>query len=119
MDDEQENSALDRRDAVLPIPISMIPRRQASGLEDTSSGAIPDAEKRPPTRLAEDPALWEPGEDEEEAMLLAAAEEEQRPTSQNAEQATSSNKEVVGSAPNGGEMSEGVMAALARLREKQ
>jgi len=119
MDDEQENSALERRDAVLPIPISMIPRRQASGLEDTSSGAIPDAEKRPPTRLAEDLALWEPGEDEEEAMLLAAAEEEQRPTNQNAEQATSSNKEVVGSAPKGGEMSEGVMAALARLREKQ
>jgi len=119
IDDEQESTALKRSDAVLPIPISMVPRRQASELEATSTGATPDAEKRPPTRLAEGLPLWEPGEDEEEAMVLVTAEEEQRPMSQNTEQAASLNKNLAGSVPKGGQMSEGVMAALARLREEQ
>ena len=79
IDDEQENTALKRPDAVLPIPISMVPKRQASELEATSTGAIPDAEKRPPTRLAEELPLWEPGEDEEDdATMLFTAEEEAR-----------------------------------------
>lgn len=119
MDDEQETSVLERPDVAAPIPISMVPRKQPSGLEISSIGATPDAEKRPPTRIAEDLAPWEPGEDEEEAMLLAAVEEEQRPMSQIPQQGPGVNKTVAGSAPRGGEMSEGVMAALARLRENQ
>ena len=119
MDDDQDNLMLERLDVAAPIPISMVPGRQASEVELGSTGATPDAEKRPPIWIAEDLAQWEPGEDEEEAMLLVAAEEEQRPVILNIDQTSRLKKSLAGSAPKGGEMSDGVMAALAKLREQQ
>lgn len=72
--------------------------------ERSTASATPDAERRPPKRLAEEVPIWEPGEDEEEALLAAAGEE--IPVA-----STSSNAPKEGSALN-----EGMAAALARLR---
>jgi len=120
MEGEQEEESSPARTGVgAPVPISMVPSRPASGVGAASTSAIPDADKRPSTRTAEDVPMWQPGEDEEEALLLAAAEEEMRSTSQKVKQSASVNERAADPAPKDGEMSEGVIAALARLREKR
>ena len=119
MEDDQENSALVRPGGIAPTPISTVPGKQTESLEISNSGGTLNAEKRPPISIAENFALWEPGEEEEQAMLLAAAEEEQRPIGENTGQESSVDKRAAGKAPRGGEMSEGVMTALARLREEE
>ena len=75
--------------------------------------------KRPSKRTAAEVPLWEPGEDEEEALLLAAAGEGEGPTEKphfagNANTNSLPNK----GAAQKGSMSEGMMAALAKLREQ-
>ena len=80
----------------VPQPVSIRERSQAS--------ATPDAEKRPPKRLAEEVPIWEPGADEEEALLAAAVDEQ--PMSK-----TSNKTPKEGSALN-----DGMAAALAKLR---
>ena len=76
---------------------------------------------RPLKRSAEEVPLWEPGEDEEEALLLAVAEEEGLSPKPN----DKANGELTGKilSPNKatgqtGSMNEGMMAALARLRQQ-
>ncbi|KAI4271107.1 MAG: hypothetical protein LQ337_006247 [Flavoplaca oasis] len=80
-----------------PNPVSRRERSQAS--------ATPDAERRPPKRLAEEVPVWEPGADEEEALLAAAMDEQAVPK-------TSNKAQKEGSALN-----DGMAAALAKLRE--
>ncbi|KAI4096400.1 MAG: hypothetical protein LQ339_006988 [Xanthoria mediterranea] len=80
----------------VPQPVSIRERSQAS--------ATPDAERRPPKRLAEEVPIWEPGADEEEALLAAAADEQ--PISK-----TPNKTPKEGSALN-----DGMAAALAKLR---
>lgn len=113
-DDSRETSRTPRLEADPPIPIGMIPSRKSSNLASRHSPKTPDdhdsRQKKPTPRTFQS---WEPGEDEEDAFLLAAAEESSVPvvdTGNKGTPATSSRKED--------EMSDGVMAALARLREK-
>ncbi|KAL9621107.1 MAG: hypothetical protein Q9204_008148, partial [Flavoplaca sp. TL-2023a] len=80
-----------------PKPVSIRERSQAS--------ATPDAERRPPKRLAEEVPVWEPGADEEEALLAAAMDEQAIPK-------TSNKAQKEGSALN-----DGMAAALAKLRQ--
>lgn len=76
-------------------PVSIGERRQG--------GATPDAERRPPKRLAGEAPMWEPGDDDEEA-LLAAAEEENQP--------------VEKVQKHDGALNAGMAAALAKLRKE-
>ncbi|KAL8837216.1 MAG: hypothetical protein Q9176_005847 [Flavoplaca citrina] len=80
-----------------PKPVSIRERSQAS--------ATPDAERRPPKRMAEEVPVWEPGADEEEALLAAAMDEQAVPK-------TSHKAQKEGSALN-----DGMAAALAKLRQ--
>ncbi|KAL8889060.1 MAG: hypothetical protein Q9215_003600 [Flavoplaca cf. flavocitrina] len=80
-----------------PKPVSIRERSQAS--------ATPDAERRPPKRLAEEVPAWEPGADEEEALLAAAMDEQAVPKTSNKAQ-----KE-------GTALNDGMAAALAKLRQ--
>lgn len=75
--------------------------------------------KTPVKRIAAEVPLWEPGEDEEEALFLAAAEEGGEPPEKpqcagNAATSSLSNKDPAHKSS----MSEGMMAALAKLREQ-
>lgn len=99
-----------------PIPVGLAPSRGVSSLGEQRADKTPDADRRTEKRVAEDVPMWEPGEDEEEALLLAAAEEEDRLSMQmngasdlDVSQAATRNEE---------ELSEGIMTALAKLREK-
>ncbi|KAL8732757.1 MAG: hypothetical protein Q9166_002538 [cf. Caloplaca sp. 2 TL-2023] len=85
-------------------PRSLSPIKPVSIRERSRASATPDAERRPPKRLAEEAPVWEPGEDEEEALLAATGEE--RPA------AKLSKKTQEPSALN-----DGMMAALAKLRQ--
>ena len=80
-----------------PKPASIRERSQAS--------ATPDAERRPPKRLAEEVPVCEPGADEEEALLAAAMDGQAVPK-------TSNKAQKEGSALN-----DGMAAALAKLRQ--
>jgi len=126
-DDSLFEGEADETDGVMsgtvgaPIPIGRLPSREMSGLALIRATGTPDAERRPPKRIAEDVPAWEPGEDEEEALLLAAAEEEGAATVQSIDAV-----ERVGSIstaptkrarPNEPELSEGMAAALAKLRQ--
>lgn len=94
----------------IPIPIGMVPSRETSNLA-TEPEALPvEPSKR--KRDAVDLQLWEPGDDDDEALLLAAAEAELSPvTAQNTTQAVLESR-------TGDGLSEGVMQALAKLRER-
>ncbi|KAL8756155.1 MAG: hypothetical protein Q9199_003132 [Rusavskia elegans] len=81
----------------VPQPVSIRERSPAS--------ATPDAERRPPKRLAEEVPIWEPGADEEEALFAAAVDEQPIPK-------TSNKTRKEGSALN-----DGMAAALAKLRQ--
>lgn len=80
----------------VPQPVSIRERSQTS--------ATPDAERRPPKRLAEEVPIWEPGADEEEALLAAAVDEQPM--------AKTSNK----TQKEGSGLNDGMAAALAKLR---
>lgn len=81
----------------VPQPVSIRERSPAS--------ATPDAERRPPKRLAEEGPIWEPGADEEEALLAAATDEQPIAKTSNVTQ-----KE-------GSALNDGMAAALAKLRQ--
>ncbi|MCJ1245047.1 ssDNA endonuclease and repair protein rad10 [Trapelia coarctata] len=122
LDDSDDNSMrLDAARAAIgaPIPIGRIPPREASGLGQVRATATPDAERRLPKRAAEDVMEWEPGDDEEEAFLLAAAGAEGIPAQPSpATGATGKTQEATKKArPPEPEMSKGVAAALAKLRQ--
>ncbi|KAL8673906.1 MAG: hypothetical protein Q9168_001691 [Polycauliona sp. 1 TL-2023] len=80
-----------------PKPVSIRERSQAS--------ATPDAERRPPKRLAEEVPIWEPGPDEEEALLAAAVDV--APIRKNLDEVEK----------DGAALNEGMAAALAKLRQ--
>lgn len=101
------------------IPIGRLPSREVSGLGQVRSNGTPDAERRPPKRLVEDVQAWEPGDDEEEALLLAAAEEVRASTTpRDQERATTAAGGVTKRLrPTEPDLSEGMKAALAKLRQ--
>ncbi|TKA69534.1 hypothetical protein B0A49_07068 [Cryomyces minteri] len=91
-----------------PLPVSASPSRSTA-----SAGATQDADRRPPTRLAEHVPVWEPGEDEEEAMLEAARTDVPEVQSKPNDNALSQIRKAPEDEP-----SKGVMAALAKLRKQ-
>ncbi|MCJ1405197.1 ssDNA endonuclease and repair protein rad10 [Xylographa trunciseda] len=104
-----------------PIPVGRLPSKELGGSASVRTSETSDAERRPPKRVAEDTPTWEPGEDEEEAFLLAAAEEEGVATGQST--GTGGTGRAISTAhtkkvpPNEPELSEGMAAALAKLRQ--
>lgn len=102
-----------------PIPIERVPSREVSGLgqagaADRANGT-PDVEKRRPKRAAED-LYWEPGEDEVEALMIQAAEEEADwPVSAGPPRGE---PRAISKHSKEGELSSGVAAELAKLRDK-
>ncbi|KAI9795274.1 MAG: ssDNA endonuclease and repair protein rad10 [Candelina submexicana] len=116
---EKDSSAPAQAMVGQPVPISKVPAYQASNNSRQSASATSDAEKRPPTRLAEDLAMQEPGRDDEEALLAAVAEEEQskeRDVQSMSSSIKTATRQSTESKDDG--MSEGVMAALEKLRQK-
>ena len=108
VDSEEPNGHTPRPNMQTPIPISMIPSREASGLglsRDTPRSGSSHKRRRLEEMDAE--AL----NSDEEAALLAEAEQvaESMPTSDSAPKAKRRQEP---------ELSEGVMAALAKLRDK-
>ncbi|KAF2233162.1 DNA repair protein rad10, partial [Viridothelium virens] len=91
---------------------SPVPVGQSLVGPDAAGDGTPDAERRPSGRLAEDMSYQDPDEDEEEAMMDAAAQDSVRH-----EQTQSSAKKRPSSRnPTDEQPSEGVLAALAKLR---
>ena len=81
------------------------------------STAAEKAQQRPPKRPADQVPLWEPGEDDEEALLLAAAEEMEMRSSTSAH-AKKNELQPKASANAKDGLSEGMTAALAKLRKQ-
>ena len=106
--DEQNRGSAD-------VPSGKKPTEETTG---TLHGTDEKAQQRPPKRSADEVPLWEPGEDEEEALLLAAAEEmEMMPsTKTHANEMESQPKASVNAKE--GLISEGMAAALAKLRKE-
>lgn len=102
-----------RREAV---PLSRVPLREMSSVEEEMQRERGrerererEKEKTPASELPKKPfQMWEPGEDDEEAMVAAAEEEEQRQL--NEKKKAQSRKDD--------ELSEGIAAALAKLRKQ-
>ena len=97
-----------------PVPSGKTPTNDAAA---SGSGTVEKAQQRPPKRPAAEVPLWEPGEDEEEALLLAAAEEMEKTSSSNphAKEKLPQSK-ATANAKEG--LSEGMAAALAKLRKE-
>ncbi|MCJ1383245.1 ssDNA endonuclease and repair protein rad10 [Xylographa soralifera] len=104
-----------------PIPIGRLPSRELSGLAPIRASGTPDAERRPPKRVAEDVPAWEPGEDEEEALLFAVTEEQGAAAGQSIDTAKTVGAISAAASKrarlNEPELSEGMAAALAKLRQ--
>ena len=97
-----------------PMPIGRNPSRQSTHGEGESSAgtpATPAQGERP--KSSSNVRTWEPDQDDEDAMLLAAAEEEDaRPNSGGMVEQAMGHKTADGG------VSEGVAAALAKLRKE-
>ena len=109
-----EDAGDDQRYGSAPIPSSMTPSKDRTALglsRDDKAG------QRSAKRRADDVPLWEPGEDEEEALLLAAAEETDRASSLNAHAKEQESQPKVSAKAKEG-LSEGMAAALAKLRKE-
>ncbi|KAL8992027.1 MAG: hypothetical protein Q9169_007432 [Polycauliona sp. 2 TL-2023] len=102
-EDGGRNTILDGSDDMNSGKGRLAASNPVSVREPSRASATPDAERRPPKRLADE--VWEPGPDEEEALLAAAAGEEPARTSFNKAQTEK------------GGMNEGMAAALAKLRQ--
>lgn len=116
-DDSTRNAVTDEDDAgsrkgslQTPISIESLPSREPSNLGPQSMHDSPSPDQNTRKRPAKEVQLWEP--DEVDALLLAAAEEESEPAE------IANNAKALASARKADEMSEGVMQALAKLREK-
>ena len=95
---------------------SVVPIGQSSIRTDTAANATPDLERRPSTRIAEELSSRGPDEDEEEAMMGVAVkrstrDQERRWPPQKVDASS-------GSKSTDDQPSEGVMAALGRLRNQ-
>ncbi|KAL8953635.1 MAG: hypothetical protein Q9222_000521 [Ikaeria aurantiellina] len=99
---ESDHNAPEAPAAVKPVAVP----------ERSHASATPDVERRPPKRLAEEVAFWEPGDDDEAALLAAAEEEEQitKTTTSNAKTDKAQQPEAT--------LNAGMAAALAKLRRE-
>lgn len=108
------------------IPIGMTPSREATRGESDPAEETPDADMRPSRRVAEDISLLEPDADEEEAMFASVRDQGLRAAMRPAKELAkgsaptreANTSDSRGDAKPKDAVSEGIMAALARLREK-
>ncbi|MCJ1395511.1 ssDNA endonuclease and repair protein rad10 [Xylographa bjoerkii] len=125
--DSMSEGAMDETEGVIsgaigvPKPVGRLSSRELSGLAHVTASETSDAERRPLKRVAEDTPAWEPGEDEEEALFLAAAEEEGMASGQSTDALVKagaiSTMPMKRAPPDEPELSEGMAAALAKLRQ--
>ena len=116
----REKSSLDMRERNESIQPRVLPEAAASTedrLHGATSSGVPDAEKRPQKRLAEGLPTWDLGvdDDEEEALLSALQGENGGKGRSIPSEARPPNAKAVAQEP---QLSEGIEAALARLRNK-
>ncbi|KAI1257084.1 hypothetical protein MGN70_000123 [Eutypa lata] len=110
------NTALDQAIPLSRAPLKDMPTLAASASKDAATPQLKEKGKEKP-QDKEKPAQFQMSvpddEDEEEAMVAAAIEESKKTATQAQEKASSS-----ASARKEDQLSEGIAAALARLREK-
>lgn len=97
-----------------PVPFGKTPTKDAAA---SGLGTVEKAQQRPPKRPADEEPLWEPGEDEEEALLLAAAEGMEMASSRSAHTKESEPQSNASANVKEG-LSEGMAAALEKLRKE-
>ena len=123
---EESSMGLQRNDSSFEEDGDQSPPHQ-SGVKSPSTGfsrigadAAPEARSTPLKRTAAQVPLWEPGDDEEEALLLAAAEEEGMAAAQPqfASDAAEKTQSPARQTTSNNVMNDGMMAALAKLREQ-
>jgi DNA excision repair protein ERCC-1 len=90
------------------IPLSRVPLRDMHSIGEKERSKTPSTEPDQSVEPVEQSQMWNPEDDAEESLLAAAAEEDER-------LAREKRKEM---AMRDGELSGGVAAALAKLREK-
>lgn len=118
--EDQNSAALARQDSLFedagdePVPDGKMPIKDATA---SRPSMFEKAQQRPSKRPADEVPLWEPGEDEEEALLLVAAEEVEMTTSGNVQAKENHPRSKVSANAKEG-LSEGMAAALARLRKE-
>ncbi len=114
----REDSLFEDGEDVLEEPRNGVP--VPALLSGVASEPAKNANNSTPNRMAKRPAsdlpLWEPEEDEEEALLLAAAEEEDLRASKDNDQMSS--ERIKSSTRSEGQLNEGMVAALAKLRKQ-
>lgn len=102
-DAEQPGGVLDRA-----VPLSRVPLRDMVSSGEEGASAATRRVSGQPTEVTKETPMWGPDNDDEEALIAAAIEEEDRlAREQKRAQAERDNN-----------LSDGVAAALARLREK-
>ena len=109
-----EDAADEPRQDTGSTSIGRVPSRNSPIARPSTSANV---QQHPAKRTAEEVPLWQPGEDEEEALFLAAAEDDTMPVNENAKVV---NRQVhpgsSGEIHKG--LSEGMAAALAKLRKE-
>lgn len=98
----------------LSLTVAESPRAGAAKIQ---ASIMPGEGSTPLKRTSTQVPLWQPGEDEEEAMLTAAAEAD-GPNTKPQFASDASEKERLQQNANKNVMNEGMMAALAKLREQ-
>lgn len=116
-DDPEDAHEAAQATAGPPTPTRTLPARALSPSDRVRATGTPDADRRPPKRVAEESMEWEPGEEEEEAFFLAAAAAAEGASVPGAKGAAGKGTAGKKARPPEAGMSEGVAAALARLRE--
>ena len=119
----ESSMGLQRDDSLFEEEEAQSPGRASeAGSPSTGAGLGAGSEKGHTSlkRSATQVPLWEPGEDEEEALLLAAAENDGRSVSkpQFASDAVETSKAPRARKESNNVLNDGVMAALAKLREQ-
>ena len=118
--EEDARGLVDGEDLAAVMGASSSPNNAVSAVQAPMPTAQAES-NRPSKRSAAEVPLWEPGEDEEEALLLAAAEEEgasPHASSKDKEAAPTANITPKEAAAQTNGMNEGMLAALAKLRQQ-
>jgi DNA excision repair protein ERCC-1 len=95
------------------LPLSIVPLRDMPAIRgqersaNTQTLGTEKEKSRDPTETVEQFQMWDPNDDDEEALIAAAAEDEER-LAREKRQAMARKDELSG----------GVVAALAKLRDK-
>lgn len=101
-DTEQLGAALNRA-----VPLSTVPLRDMRSSGEKGSSENTTEQSREPAQAAKQTSMWEPDNDDEEALIMAAVEEEERIAREKRKAQAAKDDELSG----------GVAAALAKLRE--